>query len=228
MKYIYHHLGLGDHIICNGLVRELIKPDENYKMFVKQHNLTSVRFMYKDLKNLDFIVGDDKYVNDFILHNNIKNDDLIVAGFVRHNLSKEFDDSFYLQNNISFNKRWISFKIERDLESEKKLFDKFDVVENNYVFVHDDKDRNFNIDENFIINKTLKVVRPVIGYTDNLFDYCYLMEKSYESHFIDSSFKLLFDSLKLRNENIFFHINLLGGVKREITISHSILNFKMV
>ena len=21
MKYIYHHLGLGDHIICNGLVR---------------------------------------------------------------------------------------------------------------------------------------------------------------------------------------------------------------
>jgi len=61
MNYIYHHLGLGDHIICNGLVRELIKPEKKYKMFVKPHNHNIVKFMYRDLKNLDFIVGDDLF-----------------------------------------------------------------------------------------------------------------------------------------------------------------------
>jgi hypothetical protein len=75
MKYIYHHLGLGDHIICNGLVRSLIKSTENYKMFVKPHNLVTVSFMYKDLKNLSFLVGDDSYSNNFIRNNNMCHDE---------------------------------------------------------------------------------------------------------------------------------------------------------
>ena len=35
MKYIYHHLGLGDHIICNGLVRHF--KETNEKCLVKWH-----------------------------------------------------------------------------------------------------------------------------------------------------------------------------------------------
>ena len=40
------------------------------------------------------------------------------------------------------------------------------------------------------------------------------MEHSVESHFIDSSFRLIFDSLKLRETNIFYHINMMDNVKR--------------
>lgn len=228
MKYIYHHLGLGDHIICNGLVRSLINSNEKYTMFVKTHNLTTVKFMYRDLKNLDFITGDDNFVNKFLLENNINKNDLIIAGFYRHPNSVEFDDSFYLQNNISFLNRWTKFKVERDLESEFKLFKKFNIKENEYVFIHDDISRNYSIDNKNIINKDLPIIKPVIGYTNNVFDYCYLMEKSLESHFIDSSFKLIFDSLQLRNNNIFYHINLMNGIKKDITISQSILNFKII
>jgi hypothetical protein len=228
MKYIYHHLGLGDHIICNGLVRTLIRPDEKYTMFVKPHNLTTVKFMYRDLNNLEFISGNDKFVNDFITQNKINRNDLIIAGFYRHPNSKEFDDSFYLQNNISFLNRWTQFKVERDLESEYKLFKKFGIKENEYIFIHDDFKRNYIINNEFVINKDLPVIKPIEGYTDNVFDYCYLMEKSIESHFIDSSFKLIFDSLRLRDSNIFYHINLMNGIKKDITISQSILNFKHI
>ena len=62
-KYIYHHLGLGDHIICNGLIRNLINYDDKYFMFIKQHNLVSVKFMFRDLKNIDYsniITGTNK------------------------------------------------------------------------------------------------------------------------------------------------------------------------
>jgi len=53
------------------------------------------------------------------------------------------------------------------------------------------------------------------------------MEKSVESHFIDSSFRLIFDSFQLRNTNIFFHINLKKGVNRGYK-PHLKLNFVII
>lgn len=232
MKYIYNHLGLGDHIICNGLYRELISQNENYSIFVKNHNVVSVSFMIRDLKNINIIpIKDDQEVLNYILNNNISQDSIIKIGFCQMPIigAKDFDDSFYLQHQISFEKRWTSFKCERDFLSEKKLFDKFDIVEGEYIFLHDDKNRGFEIDESFIVNKNIPIIRPVFSYTENIFDYCYLMEKSRESHFIDSSFRLIFDSLKLRNDNIFFHINLKNNkIKDPNFTSQSILNFTII
>lgn len=228
MKYIYHHLGLGDHIICNGLVRTLINPNEKYYMFVKEHNLTSVKFMYRDILNLDFIVGDDSFARNFIIQNKLTNNDLIVAGFGRHPKSIEFDDSFYLQNNLPFNYRWDKFYVERNHQNEKKLFEMYGVIENNYVFLHDDSERNININNNHIINKNLKVIKPNKKLTSNIFDYCYLMENSVELHFIDSSFRLLYDSLLNQKENLFYHVNYDGVIRDTITKSQSKLNYKIL
>lgn len=232
MKYIYHHLGLGDHIICNGLVRSLIKKDQEYKLFVKSANLTSVSFMYRDLNNLSFIDSDDIdmdfTVNSYINNEKIQDSDIIKAGFYKHPDSKEFDDSFYLQNNLPFEYRWSKFFFIRDIESEKNLFNKFGVTENNYVFIHDDSSREINIDESYILNKSLKVVRPIKGLTDNIFDYCYLMENSKEAHFIDSSFRLVFDSLEINNDNIFYHLSYESVIRDSTTKSQSKLNFKII
>jgi hypothetical protein len=227
MKYIYHHLGLGDHIIFNGLVRSLIKPNEDYKMFVKQQNLTSVKFMYRDVKNLSFLIGDDAYSNNYINENVSDKNDLIIAGFYRHPSSKEFDDSFYLQNNLPFLLRWESFYVERDHQREINLFKKFDVKKNNYVFLHDDESRNLKINYELIRNKNLKVVRPIYGLTDNIFDYCKLMEESVECHFIDSSFRLIYDSLLPQKELLYYH-NTYDGVYRDKTKSQSKLKYKIV
>jgi hypothetical protein len=227
MKYIYHHLGLGDHIICNGLVRSIINEFENYLMFVKSHNLSTVRFMYRDIKNLDFLVGDDVYANTYIKENRLTRDDLILAGFYRHPMSKEFDDSFYLQNNLPFNYRWEKFYVERDYQKENILFEKFGVVKNNYVFIHDDKSRGLNINEDLIQNKNLQIVRPIVGITENIFDYCKLMECSVESHFIDSSFRLIYDSLLPQKDLLFYH-NTYNGVRRDETKSQSKLQYKEI
>ena len=50
------------------------------------------------------------------------------------------------------------------------------------------------------------------------------MEKIAESQFMDSSFKLVFDSLELRNTNIFYHINY-ETINRSTNKSQSKLNF---
>lgn len=230
MKYIYNHLGLGDHIICNGLYRELINDDEEYTLFVKHHNVDTVSFMIRDLNNI-YIKGvnDDNEVVQYLFENKINNDSIKIIGFCQIPLlgAKDFDDTFYIQHSIPFEKRWSSFKCDRDIDSEKKLFDKFNVKEGEYIFIHDDKSRGYEIDESYIINKELPIIRPIIGLSNNSFDYCYLMENSKESHFMDSSFRLIFDSLMLRNNNIFFHINLKNGVNRGY-FPQSKLNFTII
>lgn len=227
MWYIYNHLGLGDHIICNGLYRELIDKNDSYTLFVKHHNIETVSFMLKDLNNIKIIgVEDDMGVFYYLSKNNIDKNSVILIGFCEIPIigAKEFDDTFYIQHNIPFEKRWSSFKCVRNFESEKKLFNKYNVREGEYVFIHDDKSRGYEIDESYIINKELPIVRPIVGLTKNSFDYCYLMQNSIESHFIDSSFRLIFDSLQLRNDNIFFHIKLKNNINRGYK-PHSKLNF---
>jgi hypothetical protein len=229
MKYIYHHLGLGDHIICNGLIRSLINNEDKFTLFVKPQNEISVRFMFRDLKNLDFIIGDDDYVNYYLMKHKVSNNKIIKAGFYFDPRALDFDDSFYLQNNVPFINRWEKFYCMRDLKREQFLFDYLNLEKDKYVFIHDDKSRNFEVDDKFIVNKDLKIVRPEFGLTSNLFDYCLVMQNSIESHFIDSSFRLAFDSLKLRESNIFYHINLKNGIIKDSKFkSQSFLNFKVI
>lgn len=260
MKYIYTHLGLGDQVICNGLVRSLVKSNEQYCLFVKPRNFQTVSFMYKDLPNISFFMADDAGVRTYVKRSKISRTDLILAGHITHalalparlintlhkhfvspfvsslrdtdvrdNLRFSFDELFYLEHNIPFSQRWDNFRVDRDLKAETDLFKQFGVVENEYVFVHDDHSRGFTIDDSFIINKDLPIVKPIVGLTQNAFDYCYLMAKSRESHFIDSSFRLIFDSLKLRRTSIYFHIHLLHGVVKDpSTYSRSFLDFVVI
>lgn len=228
MTYIYHHLGLGDYIICNGLIRTIADPKEDYYIFIEKQNLTSVQWMYWDMPNIHFHIVDGwdemHQLTDYLEANNQK---VIRINFQEHK-GYEFDEYFYVINKVDFSKRWDSFHCQRDMQLEINLFKKYNVTEGKYIFLHDDSSRGFNIDESHIKHKHLPIIRPIPGLTDNIFDYCYLMEKSIESHFIDSSFRLVFDSLQLRSENIYYHINLLNGVIKDSTKSQSRLPFIMI
>ena len=214
-------------MICNGLYRELIDLDEEYTLFAKKHNVKTVSFMLRDLNNIRIQEADDFQASKIVRENISKS---IIIGFCNlpYPGAKDFDDSFYVQHGIDFEKRWTSFRCDRDVDSEKRLFDKFGVKEGEYVFIHDDKDRGYEIDEIHIINKDLPIIRPDRKLdTGNSFDYCYLMQHSKESHFMDSSFKLIFDSFLLRNDNIFFHFNLKNGANRGY-LPQSKLNFRII
>jgi len=203
--YIYHHLGLGDHIICNSIVRHFSKLYDVVFLFVKKHNYESVKFMYSDI-NVNLIVGDDEYANYFIMRNNITN--LIKIGFEKLHLSSEKMDKFFYDSvGLDFNKRWDDFYVPRDMNKELNFFKSFNIIENNYVFFHDDISRNLKISEDYIINKELSIVKPDRDLTNNIFDYCYLLENAKEIQCMDSSFRLLCDSINIKSEQNFHHFN---------------------
>jgi hypothetical protein len=176
--------------------------------------------MFRDIPEIEIIsVNDDSDVTKFIKPNSF----LIRIGF-KFCDPKYFDVGFYNQLNIPFEKRWSDFKVIRNYDQEKKIFDSFKVKEGEYIFLHDDASRNYKIDETKI-NSKLPIIRPIIGLTDNIFDYCYLIENSAESHFIDSSFKAMCDSLLLKENNVYLHML---ANKNSTWTSLSKLNFIVV
>jgi hypothetical protein len=227
--FIYSHMGLGDHIILNGLIRSIIQPDINYIMFVKKIYQTSVEFMYNDLKNLKFIsVEDDNEVNYWLELFQIKN--IIKIGFENLNINikdQYFDKAFYSQFNLPIETKWEKFYVERNLDREKELFDSLNLKKDEYIFLHEDISRNFKINRDLIQNKHLPIISP--HQTDNIFDWYTVIENASEIHCICSSFKHLADSLELKSNKLYYHISYTNnGQPRNLTISYNKNNWKNI
>lgn len=202
---IFHFLGLGDHIICNGLVRNLIKPEKNYRLVVKERNLESVKFMYRDLKNLDFLIIDEFTDPRFFIES-YKRPKIYIDFTKHHNYlmsGMPFDKAFYQQMNIDFEKRWSDFYLIRDLQIEKALSKKLNPNNEPYCLIHgvtsDGVDR-INYD---LINNNLKTIKVIHSAT--IFDYIDLIENASEIHCVDSSFIHLVESVTVNTEKLYYH-----------------------
>lgn len=191
---IYHHLGLGDHFICNGLVRELIEKENATHLFVKHHNLETVSQMYEDT-NLQLIgVKDDDEVANYNRIFGVK------IGFHKLNQSDPFDQQFYRLAGVPFEKRWSSFKVNRQEKKEQSLIYQLNLPEK-FALLHEDESRGYVVDRNKI-NLPIINLRPIDGFT--MIDWLGVANLAEEIHVIDSSFLSLIDQLD-RNFGLFFH-----------------------
>jgi hypothetical protein len=185
--------------------------------------------MYRDIERLRVIKADDAHVRYW--YGNKPN--LITIGHEHYKPRPDinFDVAFYNQMGVPFTQRWDKFYVARDLDREKELFDKLNLSPNNYIFLHDDPSRGLVIDRTHIENKDLAVFTPSMCKTDNIFDYLSIMHNATEVHCMDSSFKLMFDSISNidKTPKLFYHINLMDGVIKDHTnISSNKLIWKLI
>jgi hypothetical protein len=203
MKYIYHHLGLGDHIVNNGMVRNFYKKYDAITLFSYKHNVKNVQYMYRDLEKFQVIGVESDSQADFYISNN--NLDCLKIGF--SDLSDvmpklPFDKAFYKLAGLDFSVRFDEFYFERDLEKEKEVLNILNPTGEKYIFIHDDSSRGFSIDMSRI-----KIEYKVIMNDKrfNVFDYITLIENAEEIHFMQSSFKELMCSYELKKPTLYQH-----------------------
>lgn len=214
--YLYTHLGLGDIILCNGLIRNVCKQKQHVTIFCKPKYYVSVSYMLRDLQNLNILPYDDTQAIEHI--QNISKDNVYYVG--HHNIDNliqtfTFDECFYKQIGLNFERRWSDFFILRDINLEDSFFKQV-APKQPYVFIHDDFDRGFHIDETYV-NKNLQIFRPTIS--DNIFKYCKIIENASEIHCMDSSFKHIVDSLPIQHNKLFYHLYIRGTNNRAYTQS---------
>jgi hypothetical protein len=181
--FIRQNLGLGDHIICNAIVRHYAKDNE-VELGVYPHNLVSVKAMFSDLPNVTFKEGDDIELN---VYTATTPHPVLRLGFgCRFFNSWKFDSEFYAQAGLPFEMRWNGFK--------HAPVEQINTPSYQYVFVHDDPERGMVIDRKHIRSGMDVVVAsknkllPIGAYME-------LLQSASEIHCIDSSFALLADSI---------------------------------
>ena len=251
--FIHQHLGLGDMILCNGLIRHMLSfTSRNDKIFLfcKNIHYQAIKFMYRDEKKINLIsINNNRNENNQInkiLNKQKRNYELIKIGHEFYqptsnlNHDKEnlwpCDIIFYKQFNIPFEYRFNKCYWKRDLKKEKKVFKTLVGKNKNYIFLHDDPKRNLFIDTKKI-NKKYKIIKN--DYKYSIFDYGLILENAKELHLMESSFRQLVETLDTKKSKMYLYkgrggdhsINLynkninkwVGTSKRWIVINDSIM-----
>ena len=206
LKYIHHHLGLGDHIICNGMVRHFCKKYDNIVLFCYSHYHDNVNYMYRDLDNLEIFTFDTEEESFLFVERNptVKNS-LLKVGFNKLDdcLKKmTFDEAFYYLAGLDFNVRFDEFYFERDLEKEEEVCKTLNPDNEKYIFVLDDPKRGYNIDMSKVTDE-YKIIHN--DYQFRMSDYIKLLENAEEIHMMQTGFLDLVNSYKMDKPKIYRH-----------------------
>lgn len=187
--FLAYHLGLGDAIICAGLVNYLSKEKQVVIPF-RQKNMASVKSFYAGNENVEFISCD----SDREVERLSQTHDAIykLGQFHTNDPTTGFPRMFYDQCGVDWKERWLSSPI---YEYGRQFEDKLDKEER--IFVHDDSSRGYIIH--------VDGVRPEKK-ADSILEYCHYIMNCTEIHCIDSSFLHLIESLPLpKKPKLFYH-----------------------
>ena len=212
MLTILNHLGLGDQIVINGLVRHFAEIEDCVQIYAKKSHVPSVRFMYRDLGSKVVVVpvNGPCHTADMMQFAKGRVLKLGVHG-TPHQL---FSDLVIGRYSEYIN--WVAMMYIQAGLNPNTMYKKFKIVREPYIFVHDDKQRGREIK---IHGSEKEIYRPIVSkalpdgtyeYDDfNIFDYLTIIENAKERHMMNSSYNWLVEIMEIGNKsNNFFHLNI--------------------
>lgn len=211
--FIHHHLGLGDHLDCNGMVRYILEHSghESIGVFSKPNYFGMIEHMYRDNDNIKVfkVSKEDEYGDvDNILKDNRAEYFMRVGHEYYPGKQAELSQDkncwefFYEQIDMSHSVRYDNFYVERDPEEEQRVFDKLNPNHEPYIFIHEDAARGFTLNRDHFLNNNLKTIENDVS--ENIFHFIKILEEAEEVHCMESSFKTLID-FYCKQDNLFYH-----------------------
>lgn len=194
---IHHHLGLGDHIICNGLVRFL---SEHYtiELFCKNHNLDNIKTMYRDNNKIKILGVNNDFDAESIAGTRPQYVRLGVAlnGYFPPDM--DWAEVFYYQVSIPYSYSWQYFSYNKSLDQNTVPLEP-------YTFLCNCGSDGIDGLDYSKINPGLKKI-----YSNNggFFDNIDIIQNATEIHCINSSYIHLIDRIEtLNTTKLFYHKN---------------------
>jgi hypothetical protein len=211
---IVPHMGMGDMIVLNGMVRTMCDRAEACIMVAKRAYASSVESLYGDIKNLRLLLcnecndvseifGSDGETLESIRRAGF---DIVRIGYHTGNASWQALDAvwtraLYRQVGVAPELMYARFHVSRHDTAETECAKAFRAAaggDGGYIIVHDDPSRGLLIDPALLPSGI-----PVIHVDDarvrrsNIFDYAKAIEGAVAFHGIDSCFMLMIDFLQL-------------------------------
>jgi hypothetical protein len=205
--FVKQHMGLGDNIVHNGMVRKISEENPNCEIIVPthHHNVKNVARMFLDNKNI-IVEGFDSHVSMENIVNKRNYKQVISSCLLygsKYSYGEYFDDAFYLQIGMSPKIKKDYFFLQRDEKKENEVFNQI-VTEKGikeYIFLHEKQKENIIINRNKIPNLPIVYADPNYDF----FDLMMVIENAKECHLVSSSFVSLMTCKKF-NPNIYVHM----------------------
>ena len=209
-----HPIGLGDHLICNGLVNYFSEQYEKLYLPVKEEYIPTIKHLYQDNNKVTLIpitmwIGwnypgsIDKF---FELYNCpiIKVD---VLSEYRSIYNVQWYEWFYTQFGLSYKHRYDLFKLPNDLTNSYKLYEMLGLIGKKYKVIHNNSSRNVELPFNFPKHSEelqSVVINPYI--TTDFLDWTEILLNAEEIHVSSSSAFCMVDSIQHNIKGrIFYH-----------------------
>jgi hypothetical protein len=199
------HLGLGDSLICLGLVRTLSEREPKMRIYYTcMHSAyKTVSWMFQDLNNVFVVPIHDgreaRQLADFL---NASYRPIGVEGIS----AIDFDAFFYQQHQVPFALRWELAAVPEGPQSQA-LYAKLNPNNEPYILAccNDSGPQPYKLKIDNPLGKKIIEVSPV---TNNLFDWTLLALKADEIHTVDTSFIHFIESLFVgrAHKPFFYHL----------------------
>lgn len=197
---LHHHLGLGDHFVCNGMVNFLSDSYNAIYLPCKNNNFKTVKNLYSENNKIKIFRINKFEFKEVYYFSKYSNLPIVKVGFENCN-RKEWNTSFYDQMNIDFSIRYNRFHLPKNIPHQDELYDLFSL--NEYCLVHSESSESkykLNISQKYPIVNVSKENDPY----GNLLNYVKLIKNAKEIHCVNSSFFHLVDSIKT-DACLFYH-----------------------
>jgi len=224
---VYSYLGLGDHLICYGIVSEFAKWHKNivYRSDLMSHStyLNVVR-VFSSIPNVEIIeepvILNVTPLDHKIAHTKIWFDTLLP--YLKdpsvpyacnmpipdwYDESWNFDRQWYLNAGVPFYYKWDKFYFKRDLQKEKEVYyDQLGLKDGEeFIFMQDDPARNYTINREKYINPNIKLIDFFELQNISVLDILYTAERAKEIHVNNSVCLTFFDLMNIQHNNLNYH-----------------------
>jgi len=204
---VLHHLGLGDSIICNGMVNYLSKKLEKVFLVVNERYFDQINYLYLNNSKIELLpVKDhlDKKILDFSKQKNLK---ILKVGF-ENRKKGPFNLQLYKQLGLNYKISFQNFQFPLDdhksNELKKHLF-KYYKIQDDFILVHSETD-HYNFDLEIKSQHGAIHVEKNSDLFNNIFLYSHLIQEAKEIHCVDSSFIHFVERVNT-NSILYYHKN---------------------
>lgn len=186
------HLGLGDGLICLGLVRELCsrEPDVKFIYACLHRCYHTLSWMFRDFDNLYLLAVESGREARQYAH--FLNAQYRAIGINNVDLTR-WDEFFYSQHQVPFDYRWTKSQVPAGPLSED-LYHQLNPDGEPYILVCED-DSGLSELQLRINNPEQKKIIKVYAATQNLYDWVKMARLADEIHTIDTSFLHFIESI---------------------------------
>ena len=201
---VHHHLGLGDHFICNGLVNHLAEEYDLVYLACKRVSYPTVACLYREQPRVSVFPVRDEQVDVDRFARGV-DAPVLRIGFERCEVGR-FDESFYSQLGIPFEYRYTKFKLPAFIEDEDELYAAA-ASSGPYIVVHREASYGVHV---LRIDSTLRQIdlrgRRSGDVFGNFLAYRRLIQQAAEVHCINSSVVHLVNSLDVAGRLVYHDV----------------------